>query len=239
MTEKNVKKPDPRGSYIPAILDKHFLGGDAYIMAEEAYDICTRGKRSCQMFQGDLAEQIKLGKVHREGRRLYSEKIWRYEEFAATQLANILKGNSAVCPKLPEDLSEAGDITLNEEQCDAIRMALSHRLSIILGGAGTGKSTLVRKIVEGYPMGKYVLAAPTGKAARNLTAHTGEPARTVHSALGLRPDDDALSPVIWEYISLVVIDEASMLTLELLAGLLCKARKDCRIVLVGDPNQLL
>ena len=84
-----------------------------------------------------------------------------------------------------------------------------------------------------------MLCAPTGKAARNLTTRTGFEARTVHSALGLRPDDDFLEPVQWPYVSLLVIDEASMMTLEMLAGILQRVPETCRVVLVGDPYQLL
>lgn len=232
-------KEAPRGSYIPVMLNRHFLNGDAYIMAENAYSICAKDRCSYETFQADLAEQIKLGEVYREGRRLYLTKTWRYESVAAAFLANILQDNNAACPNFSGDLDRLGDSFLSEEQCNAVRMALSHRLSVILGGAGTGKSTLIKKIVEQRPQGNYVLAAPTGKAAKNLAEKTEKSARTVHSALGLRPNEDALSPVVWENTSLFVIDEASMLTLELLAGLLTKARKDCRIVLIGDPQQLL
>lgn len=84
-----------------------------------------------------------------------------------------------------------------------------------------------------------VLCAPTGKAARNLTKRTGLPARTVHSALGMHPDEDFLSPVVWNTTELVVVDEASMMTLEMLAGILHRVSKTCRVVLLGDPNQLL
>ena len=239
MSDQGNQKSLPRGSYIPTALNRYCLNGDAFIMIEDAYTICTDGKRPYRVFEGDLAEQVRLGKVHREGRRLYLTKTWRYENAAATHLSAILRDNTAVCPELSADLFRVGEMCLNEEQCGAVRMALSHRLSVILGGAGTGKSTIIKKIVDEYPTVGFVLAAPTGKAARNLSDCAGYQARTVHSALGLHLDDDALSPVIWKHIGLVVVDEASMVTIELLAGLLCKVRKDCRIVLVGDPNQLL
>lgn len=73
-----------------------------------------------------------------------------------------------------------------------------------------------------------------------MTDSTGLRARTVHSALGKIPDDDFLSKSInWSYTDLVVIDEASMLTLEMLAGILAVIHPACHVVLVGDPNQLL
>ena len=67
---------------------------------------------------------------------------------------------------------------------------------------------------------------------------TGILARTIHSALGKIPDEDFLALVRWEYVSLVVIDEVSMVSLEMPTGILNRVSKDCRVVLLGDPNQL-
>ena len=81
-----------------------------------------------------------------------------------------------------------------------------------------------------------VLCAPTGKAARNLEKRTGLSARTVHSALGMHPDEDFPAPVTWNTTQLVVVDEASMMTLEMLAGILHRVPKICRVVLLGIPT---
>lgn len=104
-------------------------------------------------------------------------------------------------PYLPEKLTVL-DITLTEEQREAIKLALSHRLSIVLGGAGSGKTTLIRALVEHRPTKNtgVVICAPTGKASCNLSDRTGLRARTVHSALGKVPDDDFLDEKInWSY----------------------------------------
>ena len=112
----------------------------------------------------------------------------RYEDFVASELASILPRN--VVPTHP-----------------MVDMDIS---------AGSGKTTLIQALcLEYFVDGKLVLAAPTGKAARNLTERTGLPARTVHSALGKIPDEDFLDPVKWSTIRMVVVDEASMLSLEL------------------------
>lgn len=84
-----------------------------------------------------------------------------------------------------------------------------------------------------------MLAAPTGKAARNLTERIGIEARTVHGALGKVPDANFLDAVCWIRTGLVVVDEASMVSLEMLAGILNRVRRNCRVVLLGDPNQLM
>lgn len=236
-----IKKPVPRGSYIPAALARYCLNGDAYVPVEDSYRICCgeKPRTPYPVFQTDLAEQLRLGNVAREGTRLYLTRTLRYEESAAGHLAGILAANDVEPPVIPDKLT-VGELTLFPEQRKAVQFALSHRLSVILGGAGSGKTTLIRAIAAQCGNEAYrVICAPTGKAARNLTERTGCVARTIHSALGMQPDDDFLSPVIWENVGLVVVDEASMMSLEMLAGILCKMRKDCRVVLLGDPNQLL
>lgn len=236
-----MTKPAPRGNYIPASLAQHCLNGDAYVPMAESYRICCGEKSgiSFSIFQNDLTEQFGLGCITREGTRLYLTRTLRYEESAASHLAAILLSNEVDPPTIPDEL-KVGELTLVPEQRQAVRFALSHRLSIILGGAGSGKTTLIRAIAAQYGNeSRRVLCAPTGKAARNLTERTGCVARTIHSALGMHPNDDFLSPVIWENVGLVIVDEASMASLEMLAGILCTVREDCRIVLLGDCNQLL
>lgn len=232
---------DIRSRYVLRVLEDHCLNGDAYVSEDVLFHHCKEQQRglSYETFKADLAEQIRLGYIYPEGSRLYAKRTWRYEEDAAKQLSAILQRPTLPTKVVPENLSVNG-IALCPEQRDAVELALSSRLSLILGGAGCGKSTLIRAIVNmvgpGRPM---VLCAPTGKAARNLTKRTGLPARTVHSALGMHPDEDFLAPVTWNTTELVVVDEASMMTLEMLAGILHRVAKTCRVVLLGDPNQLL
>lgn len=214
-----IKKPVPRGSYIPAALARYCLNGDAYVPVEDSYRICCgeKPRTPYPVFQTDLAEQLRLGNVAREGTRLYLTRTLRYEESAAGHLAGILAANDVEPPVIPDKLT-VGELTLFPEQRKAVQFALSHRLSVILGGAGSGKTTLIRAIAAQCGNEAYrVICAPTGKAARNLTERTGCVARTIHSALGMQPDDDFLSPVIWENVGLVVVDEASMMSLEMLA----------------------
>lgn len=230
-----------KSDFVSAVLEGIGLSGDAYATATELYKACKRERHdlSFTSFKMYLAEQILKKKICIEGQRLYETKTWRYEEHTADKLARLPSR-----PPLPktalQDTLRVGGIELCEEQRAAVEMAVSSRLSIILGGAGSGKTTLTRGIVSAsVSTGLSVLCAPTGKAARNLTARTGLTARTVHSALGMRPDEDFLNAVIWPSVRLVVIDEASMMTLEMLAGILEKAPDECRIVLIGDGNQLL
>ena len=180
-----------------------------------------------------------MGFIHPEGSRLYAVRTWRYENSAAQSLSAILRNPTLYPAILPEKLA-VNRLALCQEQRAAVGLALSNRLSMILGGAGCGKSTLIRAIVNTVgPKRPMVLCAPTGKATRNLTMRTGLIARTAHSALGMHPNKDFLDPVAWDHTELVIVDEASMMTLEMLAGILHRVPSFCRVVLLGDPNQLL
>lgn len=232
-----------KGGYILAALEEYFRGGDAYVQIDECYKIVKRAKQEVTFpaYRDDFNSLISKELIIREGTRIYLRDTLRYEESAAKYLADMLKDNDLECPSLPATITVKNGVSLCDEQRSALQMVLRHRLSIVLGGAGTGKSSLIRAIndsASSYVLGT-VLCAPTGKAARNLAAKTGMDARTVHSALGVIPDADFLAPVRWRFIDLVVVDEASMLTLAMLAGILDRVNETCRIVLLGDPNQLL
>ena len=240
---KRTFEKDLQGQYLLDSMEELTMNGDAYVSSDQLYRLAKRSHKALtyDQFWADRAFLLKEGFLRLEGSRLYQKNIWEYENAAAKALAEILAHNDLGEPYLPEKLT-VPDIQLTEEQREAVRLALSHRLSIILGGAGSGKTTLIRALVQHRPAQDrgVVLCAPTGKAACNLTDRTGLRACTVHSALGKVPDDDFLDEKInWSCTDLVVVDEASMLTLEMLAGILAVVHPTCRVVLIGDPHQLL
>jgi exodeoxyribonuclease V alpha subunit len=136
-------------------------------------------------------------------------------------------------------LSRADEFELTLEQREAVRVALTHRVSVITGGPGTGKTTTLRSIVRLVQTrgGTVVLAAPTGRAARRLTEAAGAPASTIHKLLELRPGGayEVRAPLDAD---LVIIDEASMMDLQLSAALLGAVPPGAHLVLVGDADQL-
>lgn len=216
--------------------------GDSYTDDDKLYALCKLQNEhlTYKNFLKGKHELIRMGYLAVEGKRLYLKRTLEYENTCAKQLAEILADNDTGAPKLPNELY-AGEILLDDTQREAVQMALSHKVSIIMGGAGSGKTTIIRSIMDIYLTGEhraFLLAAPTGMAAHNLHESTGYYARTVHSALGLAPDEDFLSRVKWNMLDLIIVDEASMLSLELLAGLLSRMPSDCRLILVGDPYQL-
>ena len=240
---KRTYEKDLRGQYLLNAMEELTMNGDAYASSDQLYRFAKRKCKSLtySQFQSDRGFLLKEGRLHLEGTRLYQPYIWECENTAAKALAGILAHNDLGEPYLPEKLTVL-DIRLTKEQREAVRLALSHRLSIILGGAGSGKTTLIRALVEHRPTKNtgVVICAPTGKAACNLADRAGLRARTVHSSLGKIPDDDFLDEDInWGYTDLVVVDESSMLTMEMLAGILAVVHPACHVVLVGHPHQLL
>lgn len=221
-------------------IKKNEMNGDSFIPVQDLISKCCSMEKSItwETFALGIEKMVEEKEICIENSNIYSAKTYQYEIAAALSLRDILERNVNT-GKWAFPFPDYYLSALCEEQTDAVRTALSHKLSLITGGAGTGKTTLIKAIIGCWGReSSTVLCAPTGKAARNLTEKTGFRARTVHSALGLRPDEDFLTPVKWSDVSLIVVDEASMLTLEMMAGILQRARKNCCIVLIGDPNQL-
>ena len=136
--------------------------------------------------------------------------------------------------------SRAG-LNLAPEQTAAVAMVLTSPVSVITGGPGTGKSAVLKVILAALDAAglKGSLAAPTGKAAKRITEATGRKAQTLHSLIGFGPGGEAsfnqASPLAAKYL---VLDECSMVDTELLAAGLSAAASGCRIILVGDVDQL-
>ncbi|MFZ0042391.1 MAG: AAA family ATPase, partial [Solirubrobacteraceae bacterium] len=130
---------------------------------------------------------------------------------------------------------------LTGEQRTALAAAFTHRLSVITGGPGTGKTASIRTIAARATArgAKVLLVAPTGRAAVRMSEASGVRARTVHSALGWIPGEgpthDAHDPLSGD---LLIVDETSMANLELLVTLLRAVGDQTHVVLVGDADQL-
>lgn len=138
--------------------------------------------------------------------------------------------------------AESGFV-LAEKQRLAVRSALTHRLTILTGGPGTGKTTTVRTILQFcQETGRTaLLAAPTGRAAKRLSETTGEEAKTIHRLLEFQPAEgmsfkrNEESPLAGD---LLIVDEASMLDLILTNSLLKAVPPGMHLLLVGDVDQL-
>ena len=160
------------------------------------------------------------------------------------ELAEVLRTASAPNPHAIAELDgllDAEGAELNAEQRDAVKNALSYSISLMTGGAGSGKTyavSTITSIAERLEL-SVVLAAPTGKAAKRLEQVVGHEASTIHRLLGFNGHTysrDALNPIEAD---ILVIDEVSMVDVPL-AWRLFQAvnREKTAVVLVGDHNQL-
>jgi exodeoxyribonuclease V alpha subunit len=136
-----------------------------------------------------------------------------------------------------EVAAEIAAARLSLVQAGAVWDALTRGVFVLTGGPGTGKTTTVRTVVRcAQAMGlRLKVVAPTGKAVARATAVTGAPAETVHRLIGGAPGSSRRAPLD---LDLVIVDETSMASVEVMAWLLANLRPEARVVLVGDPDQL-
>jgi exodeoxyribonuclease V alpha subunit len=144
--------------------------------------------------------------------------------------------------QLPEPERPTSGWVPTDEQWSVVTHVLGGRLSILTGGPGTGKTSSMRTLVDVLRAGKRSvrLAAPTGKAARRLAETTGADATTIHRLLEWAPGEgftrDEERPI--EGADVLVVDEASMLGVQLACALLDAVGPRTHVLLVGDPDQL-
>jgi len=142
-----------------------------------------------------------------------------------------------------EQIKEKLGISLSGRQAEGVQMVFRHNLSIITGGPGTGKSTILKAVVEAYrllyPRGTISLAAPTGKASRRMAETTGiNNAQTIHSLLGLHGEDSGWRKKEPLKTDLLIVDECSMLDMWLAHQLFSRLSPGTKVLLVGDADQL-
>ncbi len=142
--------------------------------------------------------------------------------------------------EVPPKLVTPRGIELTDEQASAVRRAAAAPVAVITGGPGTGKTTVLRTLVELFAQrgARPALCAPTGRAAKRLAEATAAAASTVHRLLGFRGSDfqhDKRHPLAYE---VVIVDEASMLDVWLARALLEAMPPGGQLVLVGDADQL-
>jgi exodeoxyribonuclease V alpha subunit len=175
---------------------------------------------------------------------VYPAWMYRAEKRVAERLA-ILAAEAA--PKLETEVTlrefEASrKLELSGSQRLAIETAAQHRVVVITGGPGVGKTTIVRAVLEVFHRRKLRvrLAAPTGRAAKRMAEATAREASTLHRLLEFEPrlgrfQRDADSPLDADA---VILDESSMIDVPLAAALLDALPRNCRLVIVGDADQL-
>ena len=200
----------------------------------------------------DLVMEHKLIVKEREGQKIVYASQYYYMELNTAKMLLDLNITDSIpreeMEKKIRKIEERENIALDEMQRRAVMEAVNNGLTIITGGPGTGKTTTINTIIE-YFDGEgldILLAAPTGRAAKRMTEATGYQAQTIHRMLELSgaPEEDRTvggfgrneeNPLEAD---VVIIDEMSMVDIQLMNSLLKAISVGMRLILVGDVNQL-
>ena len=233
-----------------------FQKGDTYL----EYEDIIRGV--CNYIQEDLSldtfdeymyELEKNRKIVNYDKHYYLQEIFSNETYVAERIVDLsTKDDKKIkdINKYLDKLEKKYKITYNDKQKDAIINSLESNITIITGGPGTGKTTIIKAIKDLYKeLNDYdkdeleehlALLAPTGRASKRMSETTNFKSSTIHRYL--KWDKDTNKFGVNEYNpqkhNLVIVDEVSMIDINLFANLLKGLTKNIKLVLVGDYNQL-
>ena len=197
----------------------------------------------------NVKEEIVIEKREDEN-WVYSKEIYDAEANIASKL--ILLDSTQNIKRIDsfdselEKIEKAGNINLSTKQEEAIQAINSNNVVIITGGPGTGKTTIIKNVIDIYKSHgkKVVLCAPTGRAAKRMTEMTGEEAKTLHRLLEIGKIEKANEFTIMNYevapidADVIIVDEASMVDIYLMNYLLNGIYQGTKLILVGDTDQL-
>ncbi len=228
-----------------------FENGDTYLFKEDIYNkiISYVSDIDIEKLEELLILLNKKGKIVIDNDKYYLKSYYEAEEYITYRLCylNDMKKNKIKdLENVINKLEKTNNITYDNVQKDAIMKALNNNLTIITGGPGTGKTTIIKAIVHllRYELKAKIddiaLLAPTGRAAKKIMETTNIPAFTIHKYLGWDKERntfmvDEYSPNPEKYI---IIDEVSMIDNILMSSLLKGIRRDVKLILVGDYYQL-
>ena len=213
---------------------KELLDVDEKLIEENIYDLVTDKKLISQKITDEECLFIPI---------YYYSELGITERIAKLSIQNYQNINSDIQFEISL-FEKENKMQFSESQKQAILGAFSNGIEIITGGPGTGKTTIIKCIIELYEnVGmKVLLAAPTGRAAKRITESTGREAKTIHRLLdiGAGEEDIILGGTAKEELEgdVVIIDEASMIDIFLMYNLLKAIKVGTRLIVVGDVDQL-
>ena len=230
--------PDRTRAAVLHVLSEAERGGSTCLPADVLLASVNELLGSDAAGEPTLDQLVDAGDLVRDEQWIYRTETAELEAELAERIEELIAGASG--GRL-SDPAVDDDTTLTAEQLHGVRNAFIHRISLITGGPGTGKTASIRTIATAAAGqgARVLLVAPTGRAAIRMNEASGMRATTVHSALGWIPgegpthdEDDPLS------CDLLIVDETSMANLELLVMLLRAVGPKAHVVLVGDADQL-
>ncbi|MBW1984516.1 MAG: ATP-dependent RecD-like DNA helicase [Deltaproteobacteria bacterium] len=253
---RGAEKDDPERikACILFLMEQSISEGDTFINEDEllqkCFDMFEIGYEQATEILEMLAasgDVFKEESIDEEGKTtVYAKYIYEAETGVAIKIEAMLsvpiQPYSIESEGIAAEIHKKLAIDLSPEQLGIIEEVLSHRMAVITGGPGTGKTTLVRSlnaIFEAYGE-KVCLAAPTGRAARRLSEVSKRKAETIHKLLGYSPQENTFQknqdyPID---ASVIIIDEASMIDTLLMFYLIRSVSMTSRFYLVGDIFQL-
>lgn len=191
-------------------------------------------------------------KIYIDGEDYYLRDIWLAEDFIVNCVYNMASKNNKKIDVLSllNEMEKLYGISYNDKQKEAVSRAINSNFLVITGGPGTGKTTIIKAIAEIYQninkldydslTEDLILLAPTGRASKRMSESTGLPAYTIHRFLKWNKDSSEfmINENNKSNAKMVIVDEASMIDVNLFYSLLKGLKSNVKMVLVGDYNQL-
>lgn len=251
-----------RAGLVHTLFSQSMETGDTYIEARDllshTIDLLENARQvelDPSLVADELAHLIEEDKIQNVETKIFENSLYFAEEGIRSNLIRILeKGKQETfdAPKLEsiiEQVEQDLGICYDHIQKKAICDAINHKVFILTGGPGTGKTTVINGIIATYAalhkldLAKkqelpILLAAPTGRAARRMNELTGLPSATIHRHLGMTGDDDTSHLDDYLDADFIIVDEFSMVDTWLTNQLLSNISSNSKILIVGDADQL-
>ncbi len=233
-----------------------FKKGDTYLSYSEIYEGVSyylKNEIDSDIFDNAISELDGEFKIKIDDDRYYIYEDYEDEEYIASKLNFLINKDISEYKNIDvliNELEGKYNITYGDKQKEAIIKSLQNNITIITGGPGTGKTTIIKAIVELYKLlnkysekdliNKLSLLAPTGRASKRMSEATLLPASTIHRFLKWNKDTDEfmINEYNPDYSNLIIVDEVSMIDSRLMSSLLRGLTNNIKLVLVGDYNQL-